>query len=274
MVQGSPTWFLSADLLSCFKLLFFRPKDLLDLERLVATAAKLDVARVRAIPNSKQRSKSVEYFGLMRWRAPGAVLGVILLAALLFSICPTATVTAPAEPQRLVQPAAVVAAREPKPSAPTTALREGKPTAVIAPVPSAPAAPAAPPEVIGKLDEVPDWEPEDIEPMDAGALHPITREGIKGALMAELSQIRECYEAWLQQDPGLGGTMNVEFTIAEIPGRERAKITEVSVAEGGMGHLAMEGCVRNVFMGMRFEATLGGETRVMYPLTFESAMAP
>ena len=48
-VQGTPTWFLSAELLSCFKLLFFRPKDQLDLERLVATSSALDVARVRAI---------------------------------------------------------------------------------------------------------------------------------------------------------------------------------------------------------------------------------
>ena len=35
--------------LSCFKLLFFRPKDLMDLERLVATAISLDAARVRAL---------------------------------------------------------------------------------------------------------------------------------------------------------------------------------------------------------------------------------
>lgn len=49
VVQGSPTWFLSAELLSCFKLLFFRPKDLMDLERLVATATSLDAARVRAL---------------------------------------------------------------------------------------------------------------------------------------------------------------------------------------------------------------------------------
>jgi hypothetical protein len=48
-VQGTPIWFLSAELLACFKLLFYRPKDLLDLEGLVATAATLDVARVRAL---------------------------------------------------------------------------------------------------------------------------------------------------------------------------------------------------------------------------------
>ena len=48
-IQGSPTWFLSAELLCCFKLLFFRPKDLIDLERLVATAPTLDRSRVRAL---------------------------------------------------------------------------------------------------------------------------------------------------------------------------------------------------------------------------------
>ncbi len=48
-IQGQPTWFLSAELLSCFKLLFFRPKDLLDLERLVETSAALDVHQVRQL---------------------------------------------------------------------------------------------------------------------------------------------------------------------------------------------------------------------------------
>lgn len=48
-VEGQPTWFLSPELLSCFKLLFFRPKDLLDLERLVQNCTTLDSARVREL---------------------------------------------------------------------------------------------------------------------------------------------------------------------------------------------------------------------------------
>lgn len=48
-IDGQPVWFLSAELLACFKLLFYRPKDLLDLERLVATCPTLDVSRVRAL---------------------------------------------------------------------------------------------------------------------------------------------------------------------------------------------------------------------------------
>jgi hypothetical protein len=48
-IQGQSTWFLSAELLSCFKLLFFRPKDLLDLERLVGASTSLDTDRVRTL---------------------------------------------------------------------------------------------------------------------------------------------------------------------------------------------------------------------------------
>jgi hypothetical protein len=44
---GWSGWFLSAEALSVFKLLFFRGKDLVDLERLVAVRSELDHAYVR-----------------------------------------------------------------------------------------------------------------------------------------------------------------------------------------------------------------------------------
>jgi hypothetical protein len=47
-------------------------------------------------------------------------------------------------------------------------------------------------------------------------------------------------------------------------------VQRVDIADGGMGHVAMEGCVRNVFKTMRFEAPENGEMRVTYPLQFES----
>lgn len=49
VVQGKATWFLSPELLCCFKLLFFRPKDLLDLERLVQSSASINRQRVREL---------------------------------------------------------------------------------------------------------------------------------------------------------------------------------------------------------------------------------
>jgi hypothetical protein len=47
-LAGQEVWFLSAEAIAVFKLLFFRGKDLVDLERLVATCRTLDVAGVRA----------------------------------------------------------------------------------------------------------------------------------------------------------------------------------------------------------------------------------
>ena len=47
-VLGEPTWIPSAEATAVFKLLFFRGKDLVDLERLVAVqGAKLDTDYVR-----------------------------------------------------------------------------------------------------------------------------------------------------------------------------------------------------------------------------------
>lgn len=45
--SGWSGWFLSAEALAVFKLLFFRGKDLVDLERLVAVRPELDQAYVR-----------------------------------------------------------------------------------------------------------------------------------------------------------------------------------------------------------------------------------
>jgi hypothetical protein len=46
--DGESVWFLSPEALAVFKLLFFRPKDLVDLERLIAVqGAGLDRAYVR-----------------------------------------------------------------------------------------------------------------------------------------------------------------------------------------------------------------------------------
>lgn len=47
-LEGHPIWMLSAEAIAVFKLLFFRTKDIADLERLVAVHAGLDREYVRA----------------------------------------------------------------------------------------------------------------------------------------------------------------------------------------------------------------------------------
>lgn len=48
LLEGQPVWVLSAEAIATFKLLFFRPKDVLDLERLIAVQGpNLDTAYIR-----------------------------------------------------------------------------------------------------------------------------------------------------------------------------------------------------------------------------------
>ena len=56
VVEGTGVWFLSAEALCVFKLLFFRGKDVVDLERLVAV-------RREAVDREYVRSKLVEMMG-------------------------------------------------------------------------------------------------------------------------------------------------------------------------------------------------------------------
>ena len=47
-IDGQPVWFLSAESLAIFKLLFFRPKDIVDLQRLIAVQGeRLDTSYIR-----------------------------------------------------------------------------------------------------------------------------------------------------------------------------------------------------------------------------------
>jgi hypothetical protein len=49
LLEGQQVWVLSAEAIATFKLLFFRPKDVLDLERLIAVqGSNLDTAYIRA----------------------------------------------------------------------------------------------------------------------------------------------------------------------------------------------------------------------------------
>jgi hypothetical protein len=216
------------------------------------------------------------------WRSLAISLGLMLLAAIVFSIWPVSTPvvsggTDSANPEAPLKPEPILPRAEARDAS-------GPPPMIATGAPTAPSPAAAPPPSndVGALDPEPDWQhlealgltPDDLEPLDGGVLHPVTKDGIKEAVQQELPQIRECYEEWLKQNPNLAGKMKVQFTIMEIPGRDRAKIQKVEVADGGLGHLMMEGCVRNVFKGMRFETPRGGETRVTYPLNFENTPTP
>jgi hypothetical protein len=202
----------------------------------------------------------------MRWRVLGPLLGVILVGAVLFSMWPSAPPPGNAE----LDLRAAVPPPAPPPSLVERALPTSQPT--TAKPPEAPPAPA--PGGLGELDPEVDPDhlralglgPEDLEPLDGGALLAATLVGLKAAVNEALPQLRHCNRGWLQPNAARGARIKIEFTIAEIPGRNRAKVMQVQIADAGV---VVEHCVRDAFKATRFETPRGGETRVSYPLQFK-----
>ncbi len=105
-------------------------------------------------------------------------------------------------------------------------------------------------------------------PVDAGRVFGISRDGIREAIASQLGEVRDCYSAWLEQNPSLAGTMLVSFEIAALDGGGGG-VTRLEVLDGGLGQALMEGCVLNALADVRFE-TPDGPLNVHYPLQFSS----
>ena len=106
----------------------------------------------------------------------------------------------------------------------------------------------------------------------------VTASGIRGAVQEKLPELRACYEPWAASRPGLGGKIDVSFTIRADDAPDGAKlgarVRQVKIVDGKLGNVALEGCILNVFGGLEFERPEGGEIKVTYPLTFASDGEP
>lgn len=108
-----------------------------------------------------------------------------------------------------------------------------------------------------------------VEPVvDAGRIFGLTHDGIRDAFQSQLGEVKDCYEAWLEQNHELAGTMVVSFEIAATDGGGGG-VTKLEVLDGGMGHALMEGCVLNALADVRFEQPEKPIT-VHYPFSFSS----
>jgi hypothetical protein len=104
---------------------------------------------------------------------------------------------------------------------------------------------------------------------DAGRVFGLSRDGIRGAFASQMGEVRDCYAAWLAQNPALAGTMLVGFEIAALDGGGGG-VTRLEVLDGGLGHALMEGCVLNALAEVRFEEP-DEPISVHYPLMFSSS---
>ncbi|MFO0599157.1 MAG: hypothetical protein U0228_27865 [Myxococcaceae bacterium] len=100
----------------------------------------------------------------------------------------------------------------------------------------------------------------DVEPLDAGVLHPATAEGVKAALATDVMAMRACLGVMQSKS-----RPRIELTLREIPGRARSKIGAVEViGDAGVAELDQERCLLEVVKGARFDVPRGGESRVTF----------
>ncbi|MCP4871076.1 MAG: AgmX/PglI C-terminal domain-containing protein [Proteobacteria bacterium] len=147
------------------------------------------------------------------------------------------------------------------------------------------AARAAPPrpEPVEDDDDTAEPDPtlDDPEPSDPNELRTIWSvdpQGIDAAVREALPQLRECYQAWLNVDPDIGGRVLFEIVI-DVPqdgeaaedGTPLAAITELGIADTTVEHPMMESCALNVFSDLWFSPPDNGPVKVTYPVVLAAA---
>ena len=93
-------------------------------------------------------------------------------------------------------------------------------------------------------------------------------------MRSKMNEVGDCYAQWLRQNPELGGQLKVRFRISQSAGQSVASIDQVSIADGGISHFALEGCVMNVVQSLKFTPPAGGVMTVSYPFVFAPAGPP
>lgn len=100
--------------------------------------------------------------------------------------------------------------------------------------------------------------------LDAGTRFLLDSDGIQAAIQSALPDVRDCYESWLRLNPALGGKLLVTFTVDTDDGVE-GQVTQLHIADGGIGHAPLEGCILSSLSELHFEPPLTGPLNVSYP---------
>lgn len=99
--------------------------------------------------------------------------------------------------------------------------------------------------------------------------------GIRDAINSQMPNIQACYESWAKLNPNLGGRISTHFVI-KIPDNgsdDHAQVDEVSVQNGKLGNVFLEGCILSHFSELIFDIPPNGKLDVTYPLNFQRGNA-
>ncbi len=125
--------------------------------------------------------------------------------------------------------------------------------------------------------EIPSREVANDPAIDGGLrIYTPDQTGIRSAVREKIPEIKDCYESWLKMSPKLAGKITFSFAILAtdadggLDPEGLARVDEVVIKDSTMRHTFMEGCVADVFNGLRFERPSGDRMDVTYPLSFSS----
>lgn len=108
----------------------------------------------------------------------------------------------------------------------------------------------------------------------AGAAAPpryaVSKTGIQAAVQDARPALVECYESWLQTNPGLGGKVVVNFEITpSAADPSLGVVSSAQLKEASTQHPLFESCILAAMSDLSFEAP-NGALKVTYPLNFSS----
>lgn len=90
---------------------------------------------------------------------------------------------------------------------------------------------------------------------------PLDKDIIRRIARAHINEVRSCYNAGLNKDPTVAGTVTIEFTIAADGFVSTSKVAESDLSDAKVGE-----CIAKVAKRWQFpKPTGGGEVRVLYP---------
>ena len=100
------------------------------------------------------------------------------------------------------------------------------------------------------------------DPLVSGGL---TQEEILKVIRANINQIKNCYERWLQRVPDAHGKMKVQFMVGTDGG-----VLQTSIASGNISDSIMTDCVLSRIRKWKFDEPRGGKpVTVNYPFNFD-----
>ncbi|MGV3624677.1 MAG: AgmX/PglI C-terminal domain-containing protein [Archangium sp.] len=102
----------------------------------------------------------------------------------------------------------------------------------------------------------------------AKVTYPVNRDGIRGAMQHVKPELTDCYDSWQQQQPEVGGHIDVAFVI-DVNDAGTGGVRDVHIVDGGLGQRVLEGCVLNVMSDLSF-ARPASPLNVTYPLLFSN----